>query len=117
MDRLDELKKRRLQSLESLQGYAYQESCRSAFWIQYFTQVKSADCGSCDVCKRKAPEHSVSQIEIQIMQMLQAGKSDLHEITHNFPLAQRKLFLEVLETLLDKGIIQKTESNQLILNP
>ena len=51
------------------------------------------------------------------MQMLQAGNRDLHELTHNIPLAQRKLFLEVLETLLDKGIIQKTESNQLILNP
>ncbi len=117
MEQLDELKKRRLQSLKSLQAYAHQEACRSAFWIHYFTQIQSADCGSCDVCKRKSPEHSVAHIEVQIIKMLQSGMSDLHEITHNFPLAQRKLFLEVLERLLDKGNIQKTESNQLILMP
>ena len=59
----------------------------------------------------------MAHIEVQIIKMLQSGMSDLHEITHNFPLAQRKLFLEVLERLLDKGNIQKTESNQLILMP
>ena len=115
MDQLNELKNRRLNSLGKLKDYATKEQCRSAFWIQYFTQKSSEDCGSCDVCKRKYKSEDRVQIANKIKEMMGEFPCDFHEITLKFPLEHRQLYVQVLESLIDEEEILKTESNQLIL--
>ena len=116
MDQLDELKKRRLQSLKSLQEYAKIENCRSAFWIKYFTKLDSPNCGSCDVCKRNNAQPTLAQVTEDILNRIRNGADELHGLSHGFPLEQRKKYLEVLESLIDKGEILKSDSNKLILS-
>lgn len=117
MNQLDELKKRRLQSLESLQQYARQEQCRSAFWIRYFTEVETDNCGSCDVCKRNAAPLNNASIEAEILQQLRNGTRDFHAFSHSFPLEMRTRYLQVLESLIDTGKVLKTTNNELLLQP
>jgi ATP-dependent DNA helicase RecQ len=117
MKQLDELKKRRLQSLEALQQYARQEHCRSAFWIRYFTEVETANCGSCDVCKRNAVSLNNDSIEADILQQLRIGARDFHTFSHSFPLEIRTRYLQVLESLIDTGKVLKTTNNELLLQP
>jgi len=116
MEQLDELKKRRLQSLKSLHEYANIDQCRSAFWIRYFTKSDSPDCGSCDVCKRNNASPTLTQVQQEIIKRIRNGANELHELSHSFPLEQRKMYLEVLESLIDNGEILKSDSNQLILS-
>lgn len=116
MEQLDELKKRRLQSLKSIQEYAKIEKCRSAFWIKYFTKSDSPNCGSCDVCKRNNTNLTQAQVKEYIFNRIRNGTDDLHELSHGFPLEQREIYLDVLESLIDKGEILKSDSNKLILS-
>lgn len=116
MEQLDELKKRRLQSLKSIQEYAKIENCRSAFWIKYFTKSDSPNCGSCDVCKRNNTNLTQAQVKEYIFNRIRNGTDDLHELSHGFPLEQREIYLDVLESLIDKGEILKSDSNKLILS-
>ncbi len=115
MKELNELKIRRLQSLESLRKYAHNETCRSSFWIRYFTQNESEDCGTCDVCLRKFNARNIKELEAEITQKISQKNSDFHEFTHQFPLPQRKRYLEALERLIDAGVVRKTQTNLLIL--
>ena len=115
MDQLNELKERRLDSLENIKKYANNDKCRSAFWIHYFTQNKSEDCGSCDVCKKKYNSPDPKLIAHNIKDLIGKESIDFHDLTFKFPNENRQLYLEVLESLIDNEEILKTESNQLIL--
>ncbi|MGN0189790.1 MAG: RecQ family zinc-binding domain-containing protein, partial [Candidatus Cryptobacteroides sp.] len=52
--RYEFLKKVAAQRAEAMIGYVTQEDvCRSRYLLEYFGQTETADCGCCDVCRRR----------------------------------------------------------------
>ena len=114
MKMVEGLKKRRLEAVVKMQDYAQSKSCRSNFWVQYFTGRSEGNCYSCDNCKKKFAKPQPSRIQKELMERLERP-SDFFEFTQHFPLEYKEEFLFQLNKLIDEGKIQKSEDNQLSL--
>ena len=64
--------------MQKMIDYVSQEDvCRSAYLLEYFGQTESADCGSCDVCRRtgKNVPHQFTEVTV--------GQSDVNPNSDN----------------------------------
>jgi superfamily II DNA helicase RecQ len=63
--------------MQKMIDYVSQEdTCRSSYLLEYFGQTDSADCGTCDVCRRDGKQAPVTASGIQSAN-LDAGLADL----------------------------------------
>ena len=115
MKLLEELKIRRLTSLQKLELYAYSKDCRAGFWIKHFTNIDSPPCGKCDNCKKNKIKPTEEMMIQEIFNLLKKPKS-LNELVLNFPSENKNDYLNVLNALIDHGKIKKNIQNELILN-
>lgn len=114
MNTLNTLKETRLKSLDKLKEYATSKKCRSAFWVEYFTGNESKNCGDCDYCTSQYSTKSSDEIRSEIIALI--GKESQLEIVLNiFPLDKKEQYIEILNDLIDRGLVQKNADNQLIL--
>ncbi len=111
-----ELKQRRFSSLKKLEDYALTENCRSAFWVNHFTNSNFVPCGQCDNCKKHKIKPTENQIVDFIFSQLNEPKL-LNDFVLTFPQEWKDEYLAVLNSLIDHGKIKKTVDNELILNP
>lgn len=116
MRHLDHLKMRRLDAFNKMKEYALTETCRSSFWIGYFSQQKSVRCGSCDTCKLQHTYKDPREIHAAIRMLFEHQPRFFHELVHHFPLGFRDLFLLGLEQMIDSGEIIKNPDNTLFLS-
>ena len=83
------------------------EICRSAYLLEYFGQKKSADCGTCDVC-RNGKKKAVLSLETKLKDFIneKSGSYTLSEISARFSSAENPDsddFIVVLRRLIDQG--------------
>lgn len=114
MNTLNSLKDTRLKSLENLNEYAISRKCRSAFWVEYFTGKESNNCGNCDFCLSQTISLSPKDVKSEIFELIRE-ESQLNKVINLFPLDNKELYIEVLNDLIDCGLVQKNDDNQLIL--
>ncbi len=113
---LNELKMRRMDAFNHMKAYTHTPQCRSAFWIDYFSSIRSLPCGSCDNCKIHNAYQNPSDIQEAIRTLFLDQQVDFHSLTEQFPLIFKQKFLSELEHMIDRGEIVKTSDNVLILS-
>lgn len=113
LDFLKELKNRKLSALSKIKEYAFTSNCRSRFWVEYFTEKQSIDCGNCDNCNRTST-NTHSQIQSELLTLLKDKEWDFFDFVESVPLERKEEYISALDTMIDLGLVTKTDSNTLI---
>lgn len=104
--------------METMIEYVTEEDvCRSRFLLAYFGQSESADCGKCDVCRRKiskvqvnadVTEQETSDALVEFINVECHGEYSLKQINERFsnPMASYSPdYLDILRDLIDSRVI------------
>lgn len=104
--------------METMIEYVTEEDvCRSRFLLAYFGQSESADCGKCDVCRRKASkvqvnaavtEQETSDALVEFINVECHGEYSLKQINERFsnPTASYSPdYLDILRDLIDNRVV------------
>jgi ATP-dependent DNA helicase RecQ len=87
-----------------------EDTCRSAYLLEYFGQTESADCGTCDVCRdRRLTEEELSAEIIGFVNVRMNGRYSLDDIKRRFPMYDQDAALTLLRTLIDRGDVPSPE--------
>ena len=95
------------QRIESVIGYVKEEqTCRSAFIVDYFGQEKSSDCGICDICIEKRTRVDTKyyklDIERRVIEILMDSPKSLEEIALLIN-DETKSYIEIIREMSDRG--------------
>ena len=106
-------KDRYIKRIEAAIAYAETLACRSKQLLSYFGEIKSADCGMCDVClerhKTSTNKSEFEEIKKAIEQKLKIHPLSIKNLLDSFSPNIRKRVMYVLEFLVDEGFILKNE--------
>lgn len=104
--------------METMIEYVTEEDvCRSRFLLAYFGQSESADCGKCDVCRRKiskvqvnadVTEQETSDALVEFINVECHGEYSLKQINERFsnPTASYSPdYLDILRDLIDNRVV------------
>lgn len=104
--------------METMIEYVTEEDvCRSRFLLAYFGQSESADCGKCDVCRRKiskvqvnadVTEQETSDALVEFINVECHGEYSLKQINERFsnPMASYSPdYLDILRDLIDNRVV------------
>ena len=104
--------------METMIEYVTEEDvCRSRFLLAYFGQSESADCGKCDVCRRKVSkvqvnadvtEQETSDALVEFINVECHGEYSLKQINERFsnPMASYSPdYLDILRDLIDNRVV------------
>ena len=113
-----------------------EDTCRSAYLLEYFGQTESADCGTCDVCRdrgtagsdgqtpggqasdgrgagshddRRLTEEELSAEIIGFVNVRMNGRYSLDDFKRRFPMYDQDAALTLLRTLIDRGDVPSPE--------
>ena len=103
-----------------------EDTCRSAYLLEYFGQKESADCGTCDVCRdrgaadsdgrgagshddRRLTEEELSAEIIGFVNVRMNGRYSLDDFKRRFPMYDQDAALTLLRTLIDRGDVPSPE--------
>ena len=95
------------------------DECRSRFLLRYFGQTETSDCGSCDVCRRKASESSVSRqsestarqyTRTKLLEFIEGkgGDYSISEVVAEFGNPSKPYsadYLAILRVMIDDGTV------------
>lgn len=105
--------------VEAAIHYAETRRCRSQLLLAYFNEPDSLPCGICDICTgRNKPELPVVEFETyarKIAEVLRHEPLPPEEVLNAFALKRQELVAQVLDYLLDEGVIVQTEEGKLKL--
>jgi ATP-dependent DNA helicase RecQ len=93
--------------MQKMMDYVQEDdTCRSAYLLEYFGQKESADCGTCDVC-RNGKKTAVQPLEKRIREFVneKSGRYTLSEISARFCSAENPdsdNFATILRRLIDQ---------------
>lgn len=111
-DRYAFLKEAGTSRMQKMIDYVSQEdTCRSSYLLEYFGQTDSADCGTCDVCRRDGKKSSSKDLELQLTNYINVEKSgsySLDDIKVRFlsaNLCSSDSLLALLRDLIDRGVV------------
>ena len=78
-----------------------EDTCRSAYLLEYFGQSESADCGTCDIC-RAAKSKAASPVEAAawLSTLINHEKSGVY-VLEDIPMD----LIPVLRRLIDEGTV------------
>ena len=121
-ERYDLLKNSSLERMQKMIDYISEEdTCRSSYLLEYFGQIESQDCGTCDVC-RSARKMSVKEtatlsgdIAAEIVRYVNdemSGNYSLDDVARRFgsPVsASAHTWTEILRRLIDQGTVPPPE--------
>ena len=86
-----------------------EDTCRSSYLLEYFGQMESADCGTCDICR--AGKSSVASLESEMIAFINEklrGEYTIDMILAHFAVPGRyspEECISTLRKLIDSGII------------
>jgi ATP-dependent DNA helicase RecQ len=92
--------------------------CRQSSLLAYFGETNAADCGKCDVCKKKADKGKKLNREEMAKQILEAlihSPKKAVELTAEFPNVEIAEITFVVRQLLDAGRIKFNTNHQLVV--
>ena len=114
-DRYAFLKEAGLSRMQKMIDYVSQEeTCRSAYLLDYFGQTDSADCSTCDICRRagkKGPEVQSSDIESELISFVNEVKAGIYTIDDikvrflSSTLSSSEDLIASVRILIDRGVI------------
>lgn len=93
-------------------AYVEQDKCRSVQILQYFDEAHAKKCGVCDIClaeKRSEMLSLESQMTNDILNYLKSRRSDTKQLLSAVKKGNEKEKLGLLRTLLDAGVIKKSD--------
>ena len=110
------LKEAGLSRMQKMIDYISEEDvCRSAYLLEYFGQSESADCGTCDVCRRTGKKAltqlAASDLESDLISFVNdemSGVYTLDDIKVRFlssNLSSSDDLITTVRTLIDRGVI------------
>ena len=110
-ERLERLKSSWTARTEAMKEYATEDdTCRSRFLLKHFGQEESKDCGTCDICRRKASDGRKTATEQALMAYIgqKDGKYRLEDINMVFGApgaGYAEDYLSILRELIDSGAV------------
>ncbi len=96
----------------SVLAFVEKEKCRSIQILEYFDETDVKKCGICDVClaeKRSELINLESLMTSAILNHLKTQRSDTSKLLSIVKKGSEKEKLSLIRTLLDAGVIKKTE--------
>ncbi len=115
-------KKEAKERLDAVIQYAFTDHlCRSKMLLNYFGESDAKDCGQCDVCleRKKEPQNRKEQQQLQehILKELKKEALDANSLTQKLNKQfEEKDILEVVQWLLDQGMVKLNDKNELHLS-
>lgn len=112
-------KERFVKRVKSVLEYAKEENvCRSRVLLAYFGEKNTADCGLCDVCRKKKEkdisEDDFQQISEAIQRLLKEQKRTSKQLIQALNVKEEKA-LTIIRFLLDNGQIRQNEDMRIEL--
>lgn len=106
------------EKMDAMLNYLEPGICRQRKLLNYFGEVKSENCGKCDVClEEKSVNHPSDDIEASIIQMLQSAPLRPDEISDSLTQYNREKVLKQITWLVDEQILYYTPDKALALDP
>lgn len=107
-------RERQAARIESALAYANGKNCRSRQLVAYFGEKEAPKCGICDVCLQEKKEQKLSPKDYQryrkkLELVLKREKLSLEETLASFAETKQNLVLEVLEYLIDEGVVKQQD--------
>ena len=110
------LKEAGLSRMQKMIDYISEEDvCRSAYLLEYFGQSESADCGTCDVCRRTGKKAltqlAASDLESDLISFVNDEKSGVYTLDDikvrflSSNLSSSDDLITTVRTLIDRGVI------------
>ncbi|HET6992509.1 MAG TPA: RecQ family zinc-binding domain-containing protein, partial [Bacteroidia bacterium] len=93
------------------------KTCRQSRLLAYFGEENSADCGKCDVCKRKTDKNKKTNREEtakRILELLSSSPKKANEVAETFSDMNAEEITFIVRQLLDSGRIKFNANHQLI---
>jgi ATP-dependent DNA helicase RecQ len=93
------------------------QHCRQSRLLAYFGETTAADCGKCDVCKRKAGKEKKidrEQLARQIEAVLRETPKKIGELAPLFPQVSEEELTYITRQMLDAGRIRFNQNHRLV---
>jgi ATP-dependent DNA helicase RecQ len=101
------------QKMLSTLAFVEENKCRSVQILEYFNETDAKKCGICDVClaeKRSEIADLESQMTANILDFLKNQTADTKQLLSAVKKGSEKEKLSLIRTLLDAGVIKKSEN-------
>lgn len=87
-----------------------EDTCRSAYLLDYFGQKESADCGTCDVCRssKKLSDTTLKEALVKFVNDEMSGSYTLEDVARRFgsqTSSDSDTYIRLLRRLIDEGTI------------
>ncbi|HFC01301.1 MAG TPA: RecQ family ATP-dependent DNA helicase, partial [Phaeodactylibacter sp.] len=106
-------KKKHLERLQKVIGYAENAICRSQQLLAYFGEKDSEKCGVCDVCLERTKvdlaKDEYERYRTKIQQELKDKPLTINELVEVFAINKQAKVLRSIEHLMDEGELDKVD--------
>lgn len=111
LKRIGVLRKRHEARTEAMIGFLQNTTeCRERLILSYFGESPKANCGHCDICKRRMSVIDAVEIKCTILHNYTGkGWIAIHEIASVFPIWMRGEVMAVIREMLDSGLAQHND--------
>lgn len=96
-------------------------TCRSVSLLSYFGETQSADCGRCDVCRRKTESlmqrKEFDEISGALFSLLEKNILSLNDLLHQIPVHGDKKVMDVVRYWMDQGAITGHPEGLILARP
>ena len=87
-----------------------EDTCRSAYLLDYFGQKESADCGTCDVCRssKKSSDTTLKETLVKFVNDEMSGSYTLEDVARRFgsqTSSDSDTYIRLLRRLIDEGTV------------
>ena len=87
-----------------------EDTCRSAYLLDYFGQKESADCGTCDVCRssKKSSDTTLKEVLVKFVNDEMSGSYTLEDVARRFgsqTSSDSDTYIRLLRRLIDEGTL------------
>jgi len=117
-ERIGRLRRQHLARTEAMIRFLEQDrTCRNKVLLAYFGETVASDCGRCDICERQEkPAPAGITVREQLLKIIaEQGDIKLHQLTSQFPEAQRADIRALIRTLADEGLLALRETGAVTL--
>ena len=106
-DRLIKIQQDKKEKFNSMISYSTGNQCRNKFWMKYFLDEASEDCGNCDYCsnKQKSSSQSTGETRRVIEKEVREKKYTPQEFLNKVPKRSFDLYQRELRWLIDHRYI------------
>lgn len=111
----DFLKKMQRERIEAMLEFVGRHSCRQQFILQYFDEDSKETCGQCDFCLSQSASEAMLKSEVEALLTKRAVSTD--EVLQSFHLSLREPVIQILDKMIDGGLVEKKEEQLCLRQP